>query len=165
MLLLSCGASPASNTAVPVLQSEIKVLPIGFIASPCPLSSDGDRKTDFLLKFFTHLKDRTGFSRQTRETTMKRVLATLLLTLTLFPAVALAQAVIRIGPPPPIVERPGPSPGARYVWVPGYQRWDGNRYVWVRGHYVVPPRRDAVWVPAHYVRRSGGYVFVAGHWR
>ena len=65
--------------------------------------------------------------REERESTfMKRLLATVVLALTLFPAVALAQAIIRVGPPPPIVERPGPVPGPRYVWVPGYQRWNGH---------------------------------------
>jgi len=96
---------------------------------------------------------------------MKRILATILLTLTLLPVAALGEVVIRIGPPPPIVERPGPPPGERYVWAPGYHRWNGRRYVWVRGHYVVRPRRGAVWVPAHYDERPGGYVFVRGHWR
>jgi hypothetical protein len=100
-----------------------------------------------------------------REQLMKRILATILLTLTLFPVATLAQVAIRIGPPPPIVERPGPPPGARYVWVPGYHRWNGTRYVWVRGHYVIPPRRGAVWVPPHYDQRPGGYIFIAGHWR
>ncbi len=96
---------------------------------------------------------------------MKGIFATVLLTLTLFPAAALGQAVIRVGPPPPVVERPGPAPGPRYVWIPGYQRWNGSRYIWVHGHYVIAPRPGAVWVPAHYVHRSGGYIFVAGHWR
>ena len=96
---------------------------------------------------------------------MKRILAIVLSAFTLFSAVALAQTVIRVGPPPPIVERPGPVPGPRYVWVPGYQRWNGKSYIWVRGHYVIPPRSGAVWVPAHYVHRSGGYIFIAGHWR
>jgi hypothetical protein len=96
---------------------------------------------------------------------MKKILATVLLTLTLFPAAALAQTVIVVRPPPPIVERPGPVPGPRYVWIPGYQRWNGRSYVWVRGHYVIPPRAGAVWVPPRYAQRPGGYVFVAGHWR
>jgi hypothetical protein len=92
---------------------------------------------------------------------MKRILAIVFSAFTLFPALALAQTVIRVGPPPPIVERPGPVPGPRYVWVPGYQRWNGKSYLWVRGHYVIPPRAGAVWVPAHYVHRPGGYIFVA----
>jgi hypothetical protein len=96
---------------------------------------------------------------------MKRILAIGLLILTLFSTAALAQAVIRVGPPPPIVERPGPRPSARYVWIPGYYRWNGNRYIWVGGHYVIAPRPGAVWVPPYYAHRPGGYVFVAGHWR
>ena len=96
---------------------------------------------------------------------MKKFLATVFVILTLFPAAALAQTVIRVAPPPPIVERPGQPPGARYVWIPGYHRWNGTRYVWVAGHYVIPPRAGAVWVPPHYSQRSGGYVFVEGRWR
>lgn len=103
--------------------------------------------------------------KQLGSTSMKRALATLVLTLTLFPAASLAQTVIQIAPPPPIVERHGPPPGPRYVWVAGYQRWNGRRYVWVPGHFVIPPRAGVVWVAPHYVRRGGGYVFIAGHWR
>lgn len=96
---------------------------------------------------------------------MKRFLAAIFLVLAMFPAGALAQVVIRVGPPPAIVERPGPPRGPRYVWAPGFQQWNGHRYVWVPGRYVMRPRRGAVWVPAHYAPRRGGYVFVAGHWR
>ncbi len=96
---------------------------------------------------------------------MKRILVIVLLTLVVFPAAALAQAVIRLGPPPPIVERPGPLPGARYVWIPGYYRWNGHNYIWVRGRYAIPPRPGAVWIPSRYVHRPGGYVFIAGYWR
>ncbi|HLH37002.1 MAG TPA: hypothetical protein VKX41_20180 [Alloacidobacterium sp.] len=76
-----------------------------------------------------------------------------------------AQVVVRVAPPPVVVERPGPPPRPGYVWVGGYHRWDGYRYVWVPGHYVLPPRPRAVWVPGHWVERRGGWVFVEGHWR
>jgi hypothetical protein len=42
---------------------------------------------------------------------------------------AFAQVVVRVAPPPPIVERHPVAPGPRYVWVGGYHRWDGRRYV------------------------------------
>jgi hypothetical protein len=79
-----------------------------------------------------------------------------------------AQMVVRIGPPPPppvevVPMRPMAHPG--WVWVRGYNRWDGRAYVWVPGHYVEPPRPRAYWVPARWVRRPGGWVFLEGHWR
>lgn len=96
---------------------------------------------------------------------MKKIVTAAVLTLALIPAAVVAQTVIRIAPPPPVVERPGPVPGPRYVWIGGYYRWNGHSYVWVHGHYIIAPHAGAVWVPAHYVARPGGYVYVAGHWR
>jgi hypothetical protein len=95
---------------------------------------------------------------------MKKFLTTGLLALALVATYAPAEVVLRIGPPAPVVEHPGPPPSARHVWVGGYHRWDGRRYVWVPGGYVIPPRPRAIWVPAHYDARPGGYVFVPGHW-
>ena len=63
------------------------------------------------------------------------------------------------------VETQPASPGATYVWTPGYWRWTGASYVWVSGSWVVPPRQAAVWVPGHWVRRAGGWVWIAGHWQ
>ncbi len=97
---------------------------------------------------------------------MKKIaLAAVLLLATLIPASAVAQVVVRVGPPPVIVERRPPRPGPRYVWISGYQRWTGRGYVWVPGHYVVAPRPRAVWVPHHWVHRGHTWVFVEGHWR
>jgi hypothetical protein len=77
-----------------------------------------------------------------------------------------AQTVVRIGPPPPPPrEVVRVSPGARYVWVPGYYRYNGHAYVWAPGHYAIPPHHYTVWVPGRWVPRSGGYVWVAGRWR
>jgi len=36
-----------------------------------------------------------------------------------------AVVVVTIAPPAAIVETRGPAPGAGYVWVDGYHRWDG----------------------------------------
>ena len=57
------------------------------------------------------------------------------------------------------------APGARYVWVPGYYRYNGHAYVWVPGRYAIPPSHYRVWVPGRWVLRNGGYVWVAGYWR
>ncbi|MDR3742110.1 MAG: YXWGXW repeat-containing protein [Terracidiphilus sp.] len=97
---------------------------------------------------------------------MKKFLIAAVLASALLPAASsFGQVVIRVGPPAPIVEHPAPRPGAGYVWVSGYHRWDGQRYVWVPGRWDRPPRPRARWVPAHYAHRRGGWVFIEGHWR
>lgn len=97
---------------------------------------------------------------------MKKFAITAALALALVPAAAsFGQVVIRVGPPAPIVEHPGPRPYAGAVWVSGYHRWDGARYVWTPGRWDRPPRPRARWVPAHYVHRHGGWILVEGHWR
>jgi hypothetical protein len=97
--------------------------------------------------------------------TNKKIFSTVLLALALLPVASVAQVVVRVVPPPVVVEHPGPPPGPRYVWIAGYHRWNGVRYVWASGHYVVPPRPGVAWVPARWVARSGGWVLVRGHWR
>lgn len=96
---------------------------------------------------------------------MKKTVLAVLLALTLLPAASYAQVVIRIGPPPVVVEHPGPPPAAGFIWIGGYHRWDGARYAWVPGHYERPPHPGARWVAHRYERRGGGWVFVEGHWR
>ena len=81
-----------------------------------------------------------------------------------FSAVA-AEVVVRVAPPAAVVETRGAAPGPNYVWVDGYQQWNGNAYVWVPGKWEVPPRAHARWVAHHWVKRQGGWVLVEGHWR
>jgi hypothetical protein len=76
-----------------------------------------------------------------------------------------ADIVVKIAPPAAVVETRGAAPGPGYVWIGGYQRWDGNAYVWVPGRWETPPRAGARWVAHRWVHRGGGYVFVEGHWR
>jgi hypothetical protein len=75
------------------------------------------------------------------------------------------QVFVRVGPPAPRVEAIAVTPEPRYVWLPGYYRWDGARYDWVPGRYEVPPRPRAVWVRPHWERGRRGWYLVAGHWR
>ena len=96
---------------------------------------------------------------------MKKFLLAALATAILGTSAAFAQVVVRIAPPPPIVEHRPVRPGPAYVWTGGYHRWDGARYVWVPGRWAVPPRRGGVWVAGHWRHRRGGYVWVPGHWR
>ncbi|HEX3875656.1 MAG TPA: YXWGXW repeat-containing protein [Bryobacteraceae bacterium] len=76
-----------------------------------------------------------------------------------------ADVVVRVRPPAPIIETRPVSPGAGYVWTPGYHRWDGRAYVWAPGAWVRPPRPHARWVGHHWVKRRGGWVMVEGRWR
>jgi YXWGXW repeat-containing protein len=76
-----------------------------------------------------------------------------------------ADIFVRIGPPPVVVERRAPPPARGYVWISGYQRWDGNRYYWVPGRWERPPRARARWEQHRWKRRNGGWVFVEGRWR
>ncbi len=96
---------------------------------------------------------------------MFRKLAIAALSASLLSAAAQAQVAIRIGPPPPVVERYGPPPRPGYLWQGGYHRWDGARYVWVPGRWGRPPRPGAVWVPGNYYRWHEGYRFRRGYWR
>jgi hypothetical protein len=96
---------------------------------------------------------------------VKKIALSVLLVFCMVPAISMAQLVVRIGPPAPIVERRPPPPDRGFVWIDGYQRWDGQRYVWVGGHWDRPPRPGAVWVPHRWVHRHGGWAMAEGHWR
>lgn len=114
---------------------------------------------------------------------MKKITTAVLLALSMAPVAVLAQwgppppppphdpgphgpgLFIQIAPPRPPHERPGPPPGPDFVWVAGYQRWDGGGYVWVPGHYEHAPHPRAMWVPHHYEHRHGGWIMIEGHWR
>ena len=96
---------------------------------------------------------------------MKKLIVAALLAFTLLPAVSNAQVVIRIAPPPPVVERRPPPPERGFVWIAGYQRWDGGHYVWVPGRWERPPHPHAVWVAHRWVHKHGTWVMVEGHWR
>ena len=75
-----------------------------------------------------------------------------------------AHLLVRIGPPPVVVETPVPAPGPGYVWTPGYYSWNGQAYVWVPGVWVVAPFPGARWVPPRWVHRHGGWGFIGGRW-
>lgn len=95
---------------------------------------------------------------------LNKRLVVLLLAAVMTTSAAQAQYV-RVGPPAPLVERPGPPLHPGWAWRAGYHRWDGTRYVWVPGAWVAPPRPRAVWIQGHWVRRPRGWVFIRGHWR
>jgi hypothetical protein len=64
---------------------------------------------------------------------MNKLLITLADVAAFASCTAWSQVVVRVGPPPVIVERPIPRSGPRYVWLAGYYRWDGARYIWAPG--------------------------------
>src|SRR2546426_940874 len=96
-----------------------------------------------------------------------RIVRTALLGLFLLAGmIAVAQTIVRIAPPPPArVGVVGVAPGAGYVWIGGYQRWNGSGYVWVPGRWVRPPRAGVIWVSPRWVASGGGWVFHKGYWR
>jgi hypothetical protein len=77
-----------------------------------------------------------------------------------------AYIIVQEAPPPIIVERRPPMPGQGYIWIDGYQHWNGQRYEWHRGEWTRPPHERAVWIAPRYERHEqGGYRYVPGQWR
>lgn len=95
---------------------------------------------------------------------MNRILAKLLLVVALA-GTASAEIVVRIGPPRSVVQRRPPAPGRGYVWIPGYQNWNGRSHEWTQGRWEQPPRRNAHWERHRWQKRNGGWVLVEGRWR
>ena len=80
-------------------------------------------------------------------------------------AATCAEVIVDVRPPALRHEVRPVRPGARYVWVPGYYRWDGHAHVWEAGRWEVPPRPGVRWVAHRWERRHGRWVFVEGGWR
>jgi len=95
---------------------------------------------------------------------LKRVIGWVLAGGLVFSAAA-KDIVIRIAPPRMVIQKRDRSPGRDYVWVQGYQRWNGNGYVWVAGRWERRPQPRSRWVAHRWVHQRGGWVFVEGHWR
>jgi hypothetical protein len=72
-----------------------------------------------------------------------------------------AYVYVQVGPPAAIVETVPARPGAGYVWVGGYYRWNGAHYVWVPGRYAHHAGR---WCPGHWAHDPHGYYWVEGRW-
>lgn len=81
------------------------------------------------------------------------------------PAFAAPRVYVRVAPPAPRAEIRIAAPGAGYVWVGGFHRWDGAAYVWVPGRWVLPPRPRAVYVAGHWRHARHGWFWVEGHWK
>lgn len=96
---------------------------------------------------------------------MKKLLLVATAALLSLPPAFAQRIYVRIGPPPVVIEHPGPRPHAGWVWINGYHRWDGRAYVWVHGRWAAPPYPHAVWVDGHWRHAPGGWYWVEGHWR
>jgi hypothetical protein len=75
---------------------------------------------------------------------MKKRLLILIAGALLGAGAAFDQAVVRVAPPPPVVEVRPAAPGPRYVWMEGYRLLYGGRYVWVPGHCDHASRREGL---------------------
>lgn len=96
---------------------------------------------------------------------IKKIALAVLLAITLSPVASMAQVVIRVGPPAPVYEQRGPSPGEGFVWQGGYHRYEGGQYVWTPGHYERPPHPGGRWVAHRWVHRGDHWEMQEGHWR
>jgi hypothetical protein len=145
----SCGGQVMAGNPRPDSDNGVKANECGLDSNPTPQVS----------------AIKSQHQKMKGDLSMKRFLLTAAATALLGASTAFAQVVVRVAPPPPVVEHRPVSPGARYVWTDGYHHWDGHRYVWVSGRWVVPPHAGGVWVPGHWAERGGGWVWIEGHWR
>lgn len=79
---------------------------------------------------------------------------------------ATRTVIVKREPPPLRMERPGPKPFPKAVWIEGHWQWNASSgdYVWISGHWV-KPRPGKVWVKGHWKKVPGGWVWVKGYWR
>ena len=75
-----------------------------------------------------------------------------------------AEVVVHKKPPHAVTEHASATPGPGYVWIAGFQEWDGSKFVWQPGRWVIPPHEHAIWMVPRWERTPAGYVFVEGWW-
>ena len=74
-------------------------------------------------------------------------------------------ARVPMAPPAVRVDAPAmPPPAAGYVWIPGYNHWNGGSYYWVAGHWELPPQQGVVWIGPRTVQRGGAVDWYPGYW-
>ncbi len=81
------------------------------------------------------------------------------------PVLAGTRVYVKVAPPSPPAEVRVVAPGAGYVWIGGFHRWNGTAYVWVPGLWVLPPRPHVVWVAGHWKHARGGWYWIEGKWK
>ena len=81
------------------------------------------------------------------------------------PALPPDAVYVRLAPPAAQVEVIGTAPGPNYLWINGYQRWDGSAYVWNSGRWEQRPHPNARWEQGRWVHTNRGWYYQDGRWR
>jgi hypothetical protein len=81
------------------------------------------------------------------------------------PKARISRVYVKAKPPVTLVEVRPVAPGTEYVWMPGYQRWNGRTYQWVPGRWGRTPHGRSQFTPAGWRRDARGWYFVEGSWR
>lgn len=71
---------------------------------------------------------------------------------------------VTVGPPSPRREVRSQAPGPEFIWVSGYDRWNGQSYDWVPGRWERAPQPRAHWVEGRWYHERRGWYYVEGHW-
>jgi hypothetical protein len=58
-------------------------------------------------------------------------------------------------PPPPQAEVIPVSPGADYLWTPGWWSWNGDAWIWFGGYWGHPTRPGHVWYHGNFYHGRG----------
>jgi hypothetical protein len=69
-----------------------------------------------------------------------------------------AEVVVTQYPPEPQYEEVTVSPGADFVWTPGYWHWRGGQWVWMRGNWE-RQRVGYIYVNPYYDNVGGRFVY------
>src|SRR5271156_5989522 len=117
----SCGGQVMAGNPRPDSDDGVKANECGLDSNPTPQVS----------------AIKSQYQKMKGDLSMKKFLLTAAATALLGASTAFAQVVVRVAPPPPVVEHRPVSPGARYVWTDGHHRWNGHRYVRVSGRWAV----------------------------
>lgn len=68
-------------------------------------------------------------------------------------------------PPPELVETVPVGPGAGYVWIRGFWRWDLRDFTWEGGRWIMIEKGYRQWVPGRWAYSRAGWYWIDGHWR
>ncbi|MDI6793606.1 MAG: hypothetical protein QME81_12210 [bacterium] len=96
---------------------------------------------------------------------MKLILKAVLLLALVFSLGNCTPTYIVQPPPEPRIEKKGPPPHPKMVWIAGHWGWKRGGYAWIPGHWAKVPKRGAAWVPGHWEKSPRGHRWVPGHWK
>lgn len=72
---------------------------------------------------------------------------------------------VSTAPPMAIAEVHGMSPGAEFVWIGGFHRWDGTRHTWNGGRWEKRPNATSTWEAGTWRHHRNGWYWTEGRWR